>query len=274
MKILLYVCLSLAGLLLLWVLALCAKRKKKGFYGFLAYTYAHRGLHNSKEGIPENSLGAFHRAAQCGYGAELDVHLSKDGRLVVIHDESLLRTAGEDRNICDLTEKELSAYRLEGTEEPIPYLEQVLEVFRGKAPLVIEIKTKGSNASQLTEKVCRMLDEYPDVRYCIESFDPRVLVWLRKHRPTIIRGQLSCNFVRERNNLALPLAFLLTNLLGNFLTLPHFVAYKLEDRKNLSFRLCRLIWGVQEINWTITRQEDAKEASKDGRGVIFEHCRP
>ena len=274
MMIPLYICFGLLGVVLLWLLALRAKRKKEDFYGLAAYAYAHRGLHDSAGKIPENSLTAFRRAAEYGYGAELDVHLSKDGRLVVMHDESLLRTAGADRKICDLTAQELSGYRLEGTDEPIPYLEQVLELFNGKTPLVIEIKTKGGNAGVLTQKVCDMLDNYPDVRYCIESFDPRVLFWLRRHRPEIVRGQLSCNFIKERNNLVLPLAFLLTNLLLNFLTLPHFVAYKLEDRNGLSFRLCRLIWGVQEVNWTITRQEDAKEAVADNRIVIFEHCRP
>lgn len=257
-----------------WVLALHGKRKQPGFFGLDDYHYAHRGLHAASHGIPENSLYAFRLAVTAGCGAELDVHLSKDGRLVVMHDESLLRTAGVDRNICDMTAPELDALRLEGTNEKIPYLEQVLPLFSGKTPLIIEIKTVNNNHAELTSKVCRLLRDFPQVRFCIESFDPRVLLWLKRHRPKIVRGQLSCNFIRDRHQLSLPLAFLLTNLLTNFLTNPDFIAYKLEDRNVLSFRLCRKLWGVKEFNWTIRREEDADAALRDDRGIIFEGFLP
>ena len=135
---------------LLWLLALCAKRRKSGFFGLESYHYAHRGLHDSRQGVPENSLSAFRLAVQAGYGAELDVHLSRDGRLVVMHDESLKRTAGVERNICDMTAQELDACRLEGTEEKIPYLEEVLPLFAGKTPLVVEIKPCKGNHARLT----------------------------------------------------------------------------------------------------------------------------
>ena len=70
---------------------------------FRQWRYAHRGLHDREKGIPENSMAAFKRAAANGFGAELDVHLMKDGHLAVIHDASLLRTAGVDVQIEDLT---------------------------------------------------------------------------------------------------------------------------------------------------------------------------
>lgn len=263
---------SLVILLLLWVLSLRGKRKKAGFFGLTAYHYAHRGLHG--DGVPENSLQAFRLAAENGYGAELDVHLSKDGRLVVMHDESLMRTAGVERNIADCTAAELSEMRLEGTAQKIPYLEEVLPIFAGKTPLIIELKPVRGNHAALSKAVCAMLREYPTLQFCIESFDPRVLLWLKRHTPEIVRGQLSCNFLRERNGLSLPLALLLTELSMNFLTVPHFVAYKFADRKRLSLRVCKRLWGVQEFSWTIRTLEEAKTASDDGALLIFEHCRP
>ena len=266
----LYVLLGLLFLASLWLLSLFAKRDRDGLGGLTGYHYAHRGLHNSKEGLPENSLAAFRKAVSMGYGAELDVHLSKDGRLVVIHDESLLRTAGVDRNVCDCTAEELRNYFLEGTAEPIPYLEQVLSLFEGKTPLVIELKPFRGNHAALSEAVCNMLDRYPQLQFCIESFDPRVLLWLKKNRPEIIRGQLSSNFIKERSGLSLPLAFLLTNVMCNFLTVPHFVAYRFSDRKNISLRLCRLIWGVREFSWTVTSPRRAKTLLEDGSSIIFE----
>ena len=70
------------------------------------------------------------------------------------------------------------------------------------------------------------------------------------------------------------LALLLTELSLNFLTAPHFVAYKFSDRKRLSLRVCKKLWGVQEFSWTIRSLEEAKTASDDGALLIFEHCRP
>jgi len=270
-----WICLIvLLALGLLWLLMIFCKRKKSTFSALGKYYYAHRGLHDAKNGVPENSLLAFRRAVEHGYGAELDVHLTKDGKLVVMHDESLKRTAGVDRRLCDMTAEELAACRLEGTDEPVPYLEEVLPIHEGKTPLVVEIKPYKGNHAELTKRTCELLDRFPQLTYCIESFDPRVLWWLRRHHPEIVRGQLSCNFLRDRNNLLLPAAFLLTNLMTGFLTAPDFIAYRFSDRKNASLRLCRRLWGVQEFSWTIRRAQDAKTALDDGCLIIFEHCVP
>lgn len=275
MKTALIILLCLALLLALLLLFLpIGRRKKKGFYGLAAYSYAHRGLHDIKHGLPENSLRAFRLAAEYGYGAELDVHLSRDGRLVVMHDESLLRTAGVDRKICDCTAQELDALHLEGTDEKIPYLEEVLPIFEGRTPLVIEIKAFGKNHADLTQKVCALLDRFPKLQFCIESFDPRVLLWLKKRRPEIIRGQLAANFLRERSGLSLPVAFLLTHLCMNALTLPHFVAYKFQDRACLGAVISRRVWGVQEFSWTLRTEREVTQSKKNGALPIFEQCRP
>lgn len=263
---------SAALCFLLWLFLLRGKRNKGDFFGLAKYHYAHRGLHGN--GVPENSLAAFRLAAEHGYGAELDVHLTKDGRLAVMHDESLRRTAGAEKNLCDCTAEELASLRLQGTEEKIPYLEEVLPIFAEKTPLVIELKAFGGNHAALAQAVCDMLDEHPDVRFCIESFDPRVLIWLKKHRPEIVRGQLSCNFFRDRSGLSAATAFFLTELLTNFLTVPHFVAYCGRDRKHLSLTLCKRVWGVREFRWTIRREADAEQARRDGAILIFEHCDP
>ena len=133
--------LDLIGLVLagLYALSMMGKRRPKNGFGRLGdYDYAHRGLHALPAGIPENSLRAFRLAANNGYGAELDVHLSRDGRLVIMHDENLKRTTGVNANISAVTTQVLSQLALEGTREKVPYLEEVLPLFNGKAPLLME----------------------------------------------------------------------------------------------------------------------------------------
>lgn len=254
----------------LWLLAIRANAATRDFYGLTGAHYAHRGLHKSEAGVPENSKRAFRLAASNGYGAELDVHLSKDKRLVVMHDENLKRTTGLDMKIRNATAEVFDRLRLEQTGEEIPYLEEVLPIFQGSTPLIIEIKPCGKNYARLTARVCKLLDKYPGLNFCIESFDPRVLIWLRKNRPEIVRGQLSMNFLKERSGLKWLTAFALTNLLFNFATQPDFVAYKFEDRKNLSLLLCKKLWRVQEFSWTIHSQRDADAARKNHAPIIFE----
>ncbi len=263
------IALLLAGL---YVLSMITKRKpKQGFHGRLGeFFYAHRGLHASEAGIPENSLRAFRLAANNGYGAELDVHLSRDGRLVIMHDENLKRMTGANANISAVTAQILSQLTLEGTKEKVPYLEEVLPLFEEKGPLLIELKTENGNHEELTRKVCNLLDQYPKVEYFLESFDPRVLFWLRKHRPEIVRGQLAMDFLKERKNLSIFQAFFLTNLMANFLTMPDFVAYKYKDRNCLAPGLCKKIWGTKLFYWVIENQQTADEVLDNDDMIIFE----
>lgn len=257
----------------LFLLMLRCRREHPGWKLLRQYRYAHRGYHD-KPHIPENSMAAFRRAIEHGYGAELDVHLMKDGRLAVIHDASLKRTAGADVLVEDLTAEELKQYRLEGTQEQIPLLEEVLPLFQGKTPLIIELKAERGNHAQLAEATCTMLDRFR-VNYCIESFDPRCIAWLRKNRPDIIRGQLSENFFRDRTDLSDTLKFLLTHNLANFLSRPDFIAYKFADRNStISNWLCRRLWRVQGVSWTLRSKEDHDTALKEGWLSIFEGFRP
>ncbi len=267
--------LDLIGLVgaVLYVFSMKARRcPSTGFYGKVgALHYAHRGLHAIQAGIPENSIRAFRLAANNGYGAELDVRLSRDGRLVVMHDESLKRTTGANANVSAVTTQVLSQLTLEGTREKVPFLEDVLPLFVGKATLLIELKPENGNHEELAEKVTDMLRQYPTLSVMIESFDPRVLLWLKKHHPEIIRGQLSENFFKDKDcKLNWPMRFLLTNLMANYFTRPDFIAYKYEDRDGLAPSICRKFWGPHIFWWVVPSQEAARPLLKQKDTIIFE----
>ena len=256
----------------LYVLSTMCRKGHKGLEALQSWQYAHRGLHGN--GIPENSMAAFRAALEGGYGVELDVHLMQDGKLAVIHDASLKRTAGVDVKIENLTAEDLPNYSLEGTKEVIPLFSQVLELYAGKAPLIIELKTEGGNHAALAQAVCELMDGYSGP-YCMESFDPRCVAWLTKHRPDIVRGQLTENFVTNKHSpLPMVLRFILTHQIENFLIRPDFVAYKFADRKTLSNFLVRKVWGAQGVTWTVTSQQDLDIAVAEGWLPIFEGFRP
>ncbi len=268
------ICILAAVVILLWIFSLAGRTGHLAWKTLDRFRYAHRGLHDSGKGIPENSMAAFRLAADRGYGIELDVHLTRDGRLAVIHDDSLLRTAGVDVKASDLTAEELAQYRLEGTEERIPFLEEVLPLFEGRAPIIVELKVEG-NAAALAEAACTLLDQYK-VDYCIESFHPQAIRWLKQNRPGICRGQLSQNFLADEKGTGLGKAadFAMTHCLTTFLTAPDFIAYNHQHRKRLSLKIARKLWGVREISWTLRTPEDLAACEADGCLSIFEHFEP
>ena len=256
-------------LAILYLLSLRGRSGHPGVEKLRGWNYAHRGLH--KVGVPENSLAAFRAAVEHGYGAEFDVHLLWDGGLAVIHDSVLKRTTGLDGKVEELTTEQLRECRLEGTEETIPTFQEVLEVFRGKAPIIIELKPEGGNHEALCMAVCAAMVGYEGV-WCMESFDPRVVYWLRKNRPDIIRGQLSENYLKKpQNKLPLPLKFVLAFYLENFLCRPDFIAYDYSTRKVISNPICRRIWGLEAVSWTLCSPEEHEIALKEGWIPIFEN---
>ena len=263
---------TLLILAVLYVLALRCRAGHKGLEALKGWAYAHRGLHGN--GVPENSMAAFRLALENGYGIEFDVHLMADGELAVIHDSSLKRTAGEDVFIEDLTKADLDRYRLEETDEKIPLFSEVLALYAGKAPLIIELKSERNNYAKLSAAVCDALAGY-EGPYCLESFDPRVVNWLKKNRPDMIRGQLTENFLQNpKSKLPWVLEFLLTTQLMNFLTVPDFIAYKSADRKRLGNFVCRKIWHATGVTWTVKSQEEFDAVKKEGWLPIFEGFRP
>lgn len=247
------------------------RRNHPGWDALSGARYAHRGLHDKLLGVPENSLAAFRRAVEHGFGAELDVHLMADGELAVVHDSSLARVCGRQVRIEDLTAADLPDCTLLGTKETVPLLRDVLALFEGKTPLIIELKVERGNAEALTDAVMARLEGWNGA-YCIESFHPGVLLRLKKKYPEVIRGQLSENFLREKEaaGLSLPVRIMLTNLLTTAATEPDFIAYKWQDRDNLTLRLMKKVYGVHEAAWTVRDRETMEALEKDGAISIFE----
>ncbi len=258
-------------IILAYLLSLDGRRGHKDIETLKKYHYAHRGLHGN--GVPENSMQAFKNAKAHGYGIELDVHLLKDGTLAVFHDNTLTRVTGLDGKVESLTKSDLKNIHLEGTDETIPELCEVLSLYDGAAPLVIELKPVGKNHADLAKAACDALADY-NGPYCIESFDPRCLLWLKKNRPDIVRGQLSQNFLKTNDKLALPIRIAMTALITNFLTKPDFVAYRFSHKNCLGAKICKELWGLQMVGWTIRDKATHQKALSEGWLSIFEYFLP
>lgn len=229
--------------------------------------YAHRGLFDNESDAPENSINAFKKAVDAGYGIELDVQLSKDGYAVVFHDASLMRMCGIDGNVWEYTLEELQHIKLAKSNCTMPTFAEVLNIIDGKVPLIIEYKLDVPD-TKVCETANRILENYNGA-YCIESFHPYALMWYRKNRPDIIRGQLSMNYRRTDNYGKKPLYQILTYLLENFLTRPDFIAYNHKDSNNLSRNVCKKL-GALSVAWTIKSYEQYEKAKDEFDLFIFD----
>lgn len=233
---------------------------------------AHRGLFDSKNGIPENSIPAFKRAVEQGYGIELDVQLTADHKLVVFHDESLRRMCRADRLLRNCTFAELQEYSLGVSKERIPLLEDVLKVVDGKVPLIVEVKSEGDWRAT-TKATAEMMDGYSGC-YCMESFHPLAVEWFRKHRPHIVRGQLSTNYFLDEPGRRWSEKFILTNLLLNFKARPDFIAFNHIWSDSWAYALCRKLFHVENVAWTIRNQDELERAKRIFQVIIFDSFIP
>lgn len=234
--------------------------------------YAHRGLHNNATDAPENSMKAFQKAVDAGYGIEMDIQLTKDNIPVVFHDFDLKRICGAEGVIRDYTYEELQQFKLCKSEERIPLFADVLALVDGKVPLIVEFKNESTDMS-----LCPIADEllkaYKGV-YCMESFNPLCVQWYRKNRKEVIRGQLSEAFWKDGKDRRTSLYFGLQHLLFNFLAKPDFVAYDHHHPYMLSRVICRKLYKNLAVAWTIRSQKELEEAKKHFDLYIFDSFIP
>lgn len=221
---------------------------------------SHRGIHDNKK-VYENSLQAIKKARDKGYIVEIDIHLTKDNKIVVFHDYNTKRITGKNLIIEDSTYKELNNQNI----LHIPLLEEVLDLVDKKVPLLIEIKQL-NKVGQLENTLMDILKNYQG-KYAIQSFNPKVLYWFKKNYPNIIRGQLSYQY----NNKNIPKIekFILKNMLFNFITKPNFISYKYNELsldKILKYKKKYIILG-----WTIKEEKEYNKYIKYYDNLICEN---
>lgn len=228
---------------------------------------AHRGLHDGER--PENSLPAFAAAARAGYGVELDVHLSRDGVPVVIHDPVLERVAEHNGQIRRYSAEQLRAVRLAGTTAHVPTLAEALARLRD-VPVMVEIKQGRIPAGRLERSVAAVLDDHRGP-WCVASFNPSTVAWFKRHRPGAVRVLAAGPL--HGVDLPGPVRRRLAALTDLRRVAPHAVSYELPALPTEQTDRWRASDGLL-ITWTAVGQEGLARARTLADNVIFEHVRP
>lgn len=146
---------------------------------------AHRGASAYK---PENTISAFEEAIRMKADyIETDVHQTKDGIVVIMHDFSVSRTCGHTNtcsNIRDLSFSEFASLKIKGTGEQPPSLDSAIKFINGRCKLLIEIKKGSDLYPGIEEKILNIIksnraESWVDI---IHSFDKQALLNLQKQK--------------------------------------------------------------------------------------------
>jgi len=156
----------------------------------------HRGYAGA---APENTKAAFEKALNSNKvdGVECDIQLTKDGRLVVIHDFTIDRTSNGKGFVAGYTYEELLAFDFGGWFSPefagqkILLFEDLLKLVDGQKTIMVEIKRTAGLYPDIEDKLLEVIRHYPKNRLMIESFDHLLMKRLKERNPYLCTGILS-----------------------------------------------------------------------------------
>lgn len=241
--------------------------RRQDMLHYAGMPFAHRGLHNKQ--IPENSMPAFIAAAERGFPIELDVHLTKDKRIIVFHDDSLIRMCGIDRAPEELTYSQIKQLKLKDSEERIPLFRDVLLEINGKVPIMIELKIRERDNMDLCVRVQHLLRNYKGI-YLVQSFNTFALKWYKENAPQVLRGQLSYDLKTKKALIPAAARNAVRFLMCNVYSRPDFISYGYRNRHNFALAIIHFVFRCPVALWTIRNKYDYKQANRFYDIVIFE----
>lgn len=229
--------------------------------------FAHRGLHG--DDVAENTVGAFRAAAAAGVGVELDVHRSRDGVPVVIHDPDLVRVTGRSERVEHVDAHALATLRVGDTDDGVPTLAAALRVLVD-VPVMVEIKNIRPGPTLLEPAVAALLADHPGPA-CVASFNPRTLTWFRRRAPAVPRVQTAGAF--EHPDLPDAIAWSLRTLRWLRPVRPCAVAYEVDLVHDPVVQAYREDGGTV-VAWTVDDADDLAHAHRWADNLVFEHLDP
>lgn len=236
-----------------------------------AVPIAHRGLHNHKLGIVENSLSAARAAVARGYAIECDVQLSADGVVMVFHDETLDRLTNQSGLFHTKTSRALGQIELLESGDQIPSFDAFLQEINGQIPIICEIKSNFDGNPSLTDKTVQRVQKY-NGPLAFKSFDPEIVATIARSAP-----ERPCGFIGESKYDDEEWHFLTADQKRGMASLAHFeqarpdfLSWYIKDVEQGPPQLARKALGIPLITWTVRSTEDHEKGNRFADQIVFE----
>lgn len=234
---------------------------------------AHRGLHDAKNGVIENTLSAARAAMEAGYSIELDVQPDRDLVPVVFHDFTLDRLTTGSGPVSALSAKELAGIAFKGTDDRIPTLSDFLAVVSDHVPVIVEVKTDFTGMPEFCARIADVLKDY-EGRVAVMSFDPGTVDAFRRIAPALPRGIVAESFRQDKpEGMTWWDVFRLRHLLHGWRTKPHFVSYCVDDLPAVAPLALRWLFGLPMITWTVRSEKQRRRSDTWADQITFEGFR-
>lgn len=241
---------------------------------FLRLPVTHRALHDLADGRPENSVEAIRAAVEAGYGIEIDLQLSSDGRAMVFHDYELDRVTDQTGPIDARSEAELKAIPLTGGQAAIPTFTEVLDLVAGRVPLLVELKDQDKRATHapgtLEARAAEAVQGY-EGPLAFMSFNPAMVARLADLAPDVPRGITTCSYEGEHFAQLSPEVKAHLQALGDVDRVgASFISHEWKDLDRDSVQALRAR-GLPVLCWTLRSADDEAKARALAENVTFEH---
>lgn len=241
-----------------------------------AQPVAHRGFHDRAAGRLENTLSAARAAIARGFAIECDLQLTADENAVVFHDDTLDRLTDATGRVDRKSLADMRAVRLNGTDDTIPTLDELLETVGGKVPLIVELKSRFNGDRRLEGAVARRLAAY-EGPLAVMSFDPDSMRAMGRLAPSLPRGLVADRFAADEPDyagLSAARRFALRHLFEVVRVGAQFVAYDVKALASASAPLLLRHLGWPLLTWTVRTPADRAVAARYADQMIFEDFDP
>src|SRR6185437_14845928 len=233
---------------------------------------AHRGLHDERAGVIENTPTAIRAAIDNGYGMELDLQITADGEAVVHHDDALGRLTEDSGRLAEMTVAAIKAAAFKATTDRIITLRELCALVAGRATMTLELKSRFDGDLRLAAHVAQVLSGYSGP-VAVMSFDPDLIEAVRLAAPALARG-----IIAERRYDWGSFSPAAKRRLAFFLhanwTRPQFIAYAVHDLPAAVPLIARNAFGLPLLTWTVRTEEDRRTAARYADQIIFEGFQP
>jgi glycerophosphoryl diester phosphodiesterase len=241
-----------------------------------ARPFAHRGLHDAAHGVIENTAGAVRAALVAGYGIEVDLQISADGEAMVHHDATLGRLTEGTERIDQMTAAALQRVAFRDSGERMMTLGELCDVVAGRAPLLLEMKSRFDGDQRLPLRAAAVLAGYRGPAAPM-SFDPAQLRLLRQKAPHLLRGIVAAKYRPHPywDQMPLLLRYGMEFLFPTALTgRPDFVAYSVDNLPAIAPALARHALCLPVLTWVVRSEAERARALRFADQIIFEGFRP
>ena len=238
---------------------------------------AHRGLHDARHGLVENTASAFAAALEKGYGIECDVRPSACDTPMVFHDDTLERLVEHTDPVSAHDAAALKRLKFRTGADPMLDLAELLELVGGRQPILVEIKSEWDPPNRaFLEGIAGLAVSYKGP-LALMSYDPAVMAAVKELAPQVPRGIVSGLIEDEphwRGKLGPERAYRLSHLLESRDAAPDFYAYQVGALPTPVTRFVREVLGLPLFTWTVRTEEERAIAARWADAPIFEGFEP